>query len=469
MKKLFILFILLRLPYLIAEYPGCIYPDTAGSIDQFFGHPDFSAQLCSTDPTVVLTNHHPVIYTLLFGGTIWLGQAAGNPSAAVFVFVLLQAVIHSWLLARLFMMLRPQRAGKALHLWRACIAFSALFPIYGFWSTLMLKDAFFSLCTIWLLTGLLEIVQSDGHKLNNAAFLLRFFAMSFLFMLSKNQCAYIVLIMILLVVAFYRVWRWRMASVMGAALLAYGLWLHVLLPSLHVALSGRQELHGFMFQQSARYLKEYPADVSASEKAAINAVLPYDSLASLYNPDLQDPVKFHYKVGATDAAFAQYRIAHLRMMLRHPDIAVLSVWQGCNAYFYPSARFPLFFPSLSTETQPLRAVKPLCSPQPSGMMTILSVPVLGLFFDMGLYIPLALLGCLCLLLRRRWNHLLVMLPILISICILIISPENGCFRYVMPILWALPLEALLVFGDLSSHNYELSNGRQKELKGARGR
>ena len=70
-KKLFILLVLVRLPYLLMEYPGCIYPDTAGSIEQFFGYSDFSAQ----KPWRLMLDEHPNLIVLNTFSKAW-GRAA---------------------------------------------------------------------------------------------------------------------------------------------------------------------------------------------------------------------------------------------------------------------------------------------------------------------------------------------------------------------------------------------------------
>ena len=50
-------------------------------------------------------------------------------------------------------------------------------------------------------------------------------------------------------------------------------------------------------QQTARYLKEYPDDVTKEEAKAIDGVMKYDEIADLYNPELSDPVKATYRGG----------------------------------------------------------------------------------------------------------------------------------------------------------------------------
>ena len=78
------------------------------------------------------------------------------------------------------------------------------------------------------------------------------------------------------------------------------------------------------FQQTARYLREYPDDVTASEKKAINRILDYDVLAEKYNPELSDPVKITFRFRdddndpKLDGYMNDYFKAWFAMFRRHP-------------------------------------------------------------------------------------------------------------------------------------------------------
>ena len=89
-----VIFIICRIPYLIAYYPGLMIYDTASSILQFYGYPTFAASL-SNVPGAILTNHHGVLYTLLMGGAVRLGELLGSQNTGFFIYILLQTVLGS--------------------------------------------------------------------------------------------------------------------------------------------------------------------------------------------------------------------------------------------------------------------------------------------------------------------------------------------------------------------------------------
>ena len=58
---------------------------------------------------------------------------------------------------------------------------------------------------------------------------------------------------------------------------------------------GVQEMLSIPFQQTARYVKFHPKDITLSEKAILSKVLNYDKLAKNYNPVSADPVKGYHQ------------------------------------------------------------------------------------------------------------------------------------------------------------------------------
>ncbi len=68
-------------------------------------------------------------------------------------------------------------------------------------------------------------------------------------------------------------------------------------PRLYIGNFPSRVFFSIPMQQTARYLKEYPDDVTKEEAKAIDGVMKYDEIADLYNPELSDPVKATYRGG----------------------------------------------------------------------------------------------------------------------------------------------------------------------------
>lgn len=432
-----LLLFLCRVPFLVEFYPGNFFYDTSSSVEQFFGYKDTHIAYATSDPTIVRSNHHPVIYTVLFGGTIALGNAIGSQNVAMFLFLLLQAGLTAWVVARLLWLARRRTRIPT----GVMIGIYALYPVFGFWSTMMLKDPFFAMATLWLMIPLAAIGITRGRIARRPRFLLSFFLLLLLFELSKNQGVYIAAFIFAYCLVLY--WRqWRVPAVVLSAVLTFQVFVRIVLPACHVAQGGKQELYGFMFQQVALYAREHPNEATPEERAGISRVLPFDTVGAHYVATLQDSVKFRYNVDAASDDYARFFSAYFSLMKKHPETYLKATWANCDAYFHPTGKYVIAGDEFATDIENpdsiIRLKRWLDKPF-IGSEKILHVPIIGLFFDMGFLVPLALLLCLYLIVRRRWHVLLMALPAFLSIGVLVLSPQNGCYRYTMPIVWALPM------------------------------
>ena len=427
-----------RMPFMLLYYPGCFaFPDTESCINHYYGLQDTISRLCGSDCARPLDNHHPIIYTFLYGWTIDLGNLIGSQNVAVFLFLLLQATLHSWPLAQIIVWARRHGAPRWL------LPCYMLFPVFGMWSTLFLKDSFFSLCTSALTLCLLhwgeKLEEGTGQRTSLPLAIATFCSLCF-FKLSKNQCVYIAVLLLIALPWLYGRKCRRLATVTAASIAVFSIF-SINLPRMGVAQSGRQETIGTMLQQTACYARCHPKEISAEERAAIDAVIPFDSLAVCYRAEIQDPVKYRYRRLCSGKERARYYKVWAKMGLRHPECYAKAVWGCCSAYFYPSGKYPLFYPAHQWEaTYPeLFRLEPLLEKVPCGMAQIIKIPIVGWPFDMGFLMPCFVLVMFYLMWRRQRIAVLALFPCLVSVAVLVISPANGIFRYVMPIVWHIPL------------------------------
>ena len=79
--------------YYIAYYPAVLSPDPSNQIKQAFNvrtkYVDYSIQI---DPKVNLTNHHPVLHTLMLGYSVKLGRLLVNDNFGLFIYTFFQGL-----------------------------------------------------------------------------------------------------------------------------------------------------------------------------------------------------------------------------------------------------------------------------------------------------------------------------------------------------------------------------------------
>lgn len=267
---------------------------------------------------------------------------------------------------------------------------------------------------------------------------------------------------------------------LGVTVLAYLLAFQVIYPLAGIA-KEEKEMLSVPFQQTARCLLEHPDDVTDEERAAISAILPYDELASLYNPDLSDPVKesvYDEHGNMTPEQRSDYFSAWLSMGLRHPLTYLRATIANTYAYFYPWEiigedidRPVLHF---YMQGEPINQTFDVHYLMPDELRQAVNdflvaqydVPVLQAIWSPALYIWIFLVLCAYALRSRNYAALIVAIPLLMLLITTLAGPLNGHLRYILPLAAALPLFAGCVVGVSGSRpqvHRTLSSRRNRDV------
>ncbi|OUO87437.1 hypothetical protein B5F44_06500 [Gordonibacter urolithinfaciens] len=451
----FVLMVLCWLPYLLAFLPGSLPWDGVRSMNQFI-----------TDAP--LENHHPVLMNALYAGLMTLGRSLYSDNAGLLLIVLFQYLVCAVSFSLMIRQMIAMRSPRWLVV--ATTAFFCLCPLWGVFAQAAFKDTLFNgvFCLF-----VLEVVKNlNAGTKGLKPHWLTLFAFSLIVCFVRNNGVYIVLPTLLALMLYFalaprkdrkaraRVASSRTSSVLAVASVAVAVAAvffcatKLLWPAMGVETREDKELMSVPFQQTARYLVEHPDDVTESEWAAIDAILPFDELAGLYNPDLSDPVKesMRDEGGIMDAdERAEYFAAWASMGLRHPATYARATLANTYAYFYPGIIigqdidrpvFPLYIQGLpinkefdvwyigSAEVR--EAVEGVLADS-------LDLPVISAVYSPALYVLALLVVAAYALSRKDALTLVVVLPCFVLLLTVLAGPLNGHLRYVLPLAAALPL------------------------------
>lgn len=492
------------LPYFIVYFPGSLPYDAVRSLNQFVaGAP--------------LENHHPVLinmlYAILYRTGTAVGSALGQDLASpispdnlgLFAIVSFQTVVCVLAFSGVVRFVDRSHAPAAFA-W-VTLGFFALFPAWGIFAQNAFKDTLFNgvfslfvLVCGWVLLprtrpavfarqdvrhGRAAGVQLPGktdtatRQSERSLWVLLFFA-GILVCLTRNNGVYLVAPTLLLVCVFAR-GKQAVAVLAGVLVLYVGV-TSLLWPAVGVDMKGNsKEMLSIPFQQTARYVATYPDDVTDEERAAIDAVLPYDQLAELYMPDLSDPVKESFKLnnskieGSTEYAeehpdaLRDYFAAWFSMGLRHPGCYIQATIANTYAYFYPGVLVgneierPILNIGITTGgindgTYQPHFVQPesLILGVANAIYATYDMPIIGWLWSPATYVWALLAACAYIIhgrftlvraqsaaLPRRKKELfaagILAVPLLMLLLTTIAGPLNGHLRYVLPLVAALPI------------------------------
>ena len=521
------------LPYFIVYFPGSLPYDAVRSLNQFVaGAP--------------LENHHPVLINMLYAilyrtGTavgFVLGQDLASPlspdNLGLFAIVSFQTVVCVFAFSGVVRFVDRSHA-PATFAWVA-LGFFALFPAWGIFAQNAFKDTLFNgvfslfvLVCGWVLLpaarpavfarrdvrhGRAAGVQLSGKtdvvtRQSERSLWALLFLVGILVCLTRNNGVYLVAPTLLLVCVFAR-GKQAVAVLAGVLVLYVGV-ISFLWPAIGVDMKGNsKEMLSIPFQQTARYVATYPDDVTDEERAAIDAVLPYDQLAELYMPDLSDPVKESFKLnnskieGSTEYAeehpdaLRDYFAAWFSMGLRHPGCYIQATIANTYAYFYPGILVgneierPILNIGITTGginngTYQPHFVQPesLRSGVADAIYATYDIPVIAWLWSPATYVWALLASCayvihgyFALLHRqgetaaRRKKELfaaaILAVPLLMLLLTTVAGPLNGHLRYVLPLVAALPivLASLAASGRCVRPNEggEMSPGQNGRLR-----
>ena len=441
-KRLFIfsaaMIFLGSLPYLMLYWPGLNIFDTHDQLLQFFGYPSYIGDGSA------LSDHHPVFLAVVYAAFMKLGLLLGDANigqaAYSFFSMLTLALAWAYALCTLYDLGLNKRACL-------CIAgFVALYPVLALYAFNMCKDVSAAPFVLLYACQMVRLHRTDGEAIRDRRFAAQMFLTALLLMLTRKPSMYALAFAAVFLILRYRSVRARLAAVtLGAVLLFQVGYSGILLPALHVIPGETREMLSIPFQMTARYLLTYPDDATQEELDAVARVLDQDSIRN-YDPRLSDPVKDTSNPDMTGEDLAAYVKAWLSMGLRHPGV-YLDAWLNMiYGYFYPSTSNTIVCLTLN-------------SPDQGGMNLEQDARYDDLRLELHDFIYYTLrrlpgAGALFFVNTVSWAFLLLLVYAVLrggvraaapwmfffgTLGICLLSPKSGEIRYLMPILYALPV------------------------------
>lgn len=335
-----VLLFLAWLPYLVLARPFAAGPDTVAQLLWWTGHGAFDPSSKAALAGFAMSDHHPVLDTLLYGCFYDLGAAFGKPAWGLFLLVLLQSAAIAWSLGAALSWARGRGLGAL-----GCTGLfltMALVPAVPIWCAVIVKDMtavpFMVMAARYAIDLAFPTAEDrSGRFRHNLLGYLGSSTAAVLLRRSTNVTILALGVLSLVVLCAAAARRRRHPSpedpraIRGAAallggsvvcvLLATGLNSVVLLPLFHAAPSGPQEMLSIPTQQAVAVLRAHGAAIGDDERRALEAVLPLTEAEEAFNPLSADPVKDLWKRDSTGADRTAFLKTWLGLVARYPGEA----------------------------------------------------------------------------------------------------------------------------------------------------
>ncbi len=322
------------------------------------------------------------------------------------------------------------------------VLFFAFCPVIPYYICIMLKNSMHSIIMLIYIFYYLEITR-DGYELNKKEEVI-YVVLCILLGLTQNTGVYFVLLSSIPLIIKKSVNR---RAFITGAILTFAVMLillpKIIYPALNIFPGGKQEVLGTLFQQTARYVRDYGDEVTEDEIEVISNVVDYNTLVNGFNFDTSDDIKATYNLHAT----RQDTLAYLKVWamegLKHPDAYFRAILPICGKFFAMGYDINIFDHIASDEgifaqisqTRPVEEYTAVTE----NYNYLKGYPGINILFQHALYTLWIPLFCVyATLVREKNKKQTFIVPFIINILFLIVSPM-AYSRYALPMIFGSPI------------------------------
>ncbi len=431
-------------PWLLIYYPGSVNWDMTNQLAEYFGLSNIS-------------NHHPVLSTLIMGTIVEVGEKIHNYNVGAFLYMLFQTILCSLTYAYIIKILKSVGCPKTII--GAAALFYGLLPLWGGCAQFGDKDIVF--CSIFVSFAIINyLVVFEYLDIKNLKVLRFYFLTGLVSCLLRNNVIYIIIISIPFIV--FSVCKGKKLYILKAliVMIVCTMWVNnLVLPHLNIRGASSKEAFSLMFQQTARVVKYDKDKLSEEEYDAINGVLDIETIGEKYIPYLSDPVKATYKIEGAEnekELRSAYLKTWLKMFCKYPKLYVEAALELSSGYYCfipeiideanpaPSERFWHYISGRAAYIEFFGLKFHFSDKWREGLFEYsqdVRNGILGFFYDCAFYTWGYLIAILYLIYKKKIGKIGAIVPILLTIGICCISPANDCFRYFITVSAFFPMLA----------------------------
>lgn len=449
----------LWLPYLLTYWPGLIFGDTLSSLNQIFGAP--------------LSNHHPIVFTLTMKLCIQVASFIGlSRTSGIALYTILQMAFMAICLGYHAVWFIERLGIRKQFVW-LMVAVFGISPYIATYSIALWKDPVFS-CSICIICVILadavlarKVALSQLQKITLCL-------LSLLAMLFRKNGVYIVFALVLLLTAVSIVSRVRKQSYGYASILlplflsltAYLIISGPVYSALHVVPTEKIESLGIPLNQMARVVA-LNGDMSDSDRAYMDSLLPLDQYKDKYRPTCTDLLKWDPEFNS-EPLNNNFWSHWTSMMLRNPKV-YFEAWE-MQTFGY----WAINVPAAAQYTANIHAGVPRNVNLEYGIgydissKNLLSLdsfrnalPLSSYSISGGLVFWILIFACTILILNKKWQWILPVLPLLLLYgTLLVASPIWYWPRYIFAAQLALPVVIALLYRAVITNGAHKSRATQ---------
>lgn len=337
----------------------------------------------------------------------------------------------------------------------SAIMFYGIVPPFGAYAQAVIKDSlFFAVFTLYiaLFTDIcLCRLKMKARICKSKIFFFTLISVAVCHLCRNNGFYMVIPANIALI---FTLVKYRKKYMIVSVILVLVAWIgynNVFLPLSHVEPGSKREMLSIPFQQTARYIKYCPEDITTEEKEDIEKVLDFDYIGENYTPEVSDAVKNTYNEDATQEDLKNYFHTWFRMFLKHPTVYIQAFLANMYGYIYPFSNHNIvstyqFYIKYEPQDDPEKGLNiyyyfdEKVRDGIEGWAELWkTAPGLSQIINPGTttWVLIILVGII--LKNKKWRILPIMVAPLLNVAVCCASPVNGLLRYSWPLAACMPI------------------------------
>lgn len=443
-----IMLFIMWVPMFVISFPGLATGDTTDQLGQFFHTDDCwttdSINLLNED--VYINKHHSVFHTLILGSIFKIGKSLGSFTIGAGIFNSLQFIFVLVVFALVFRYMCKIRVNSLIILFS--ILFIGLNPVVVTYVICAIKDTPSAIFNMLYALFMLDIVRDFDNVYKSKIKILLFLVSILMTLLLRNNGIYTVLLsfpFLFLVYKKNRVHIKKLMFTLMVPLFIFGLYDRVLLPSFDISDGSPREALSIPSLQIARVIRDHEDVFTDKDKENINRLFDFDIMKTFYDPDISDRVKETYNKDANSDDVKAFFGVWFKYLKKYPSIYIESVVNSTYGYFMPGKNVDKIFLSSGWDMRKGAYFDVKSLPIFSSTRTFINqlfyvYYALPIFINSVAYFDLFLLfSGIYIIAKKKYKYLVPLMPLYAVLLSCLASPLNGSFRYILPIIFSVPL------------------------------
>ena len=449
--QVLLLFLCVWIFFLCIQLPINISNDAVDELQQFASH----NQLIKLQ--IPLNNHHPVFDTMIMGVLFKVGQSIHDSFTFGILFIaLVQTVINAASFAFVTYKLFKSEISTLLKYF-----FSIMMLLSPMWlnlNTTIVKDNLL-LTPLILWFYLFSQLIVDRKKVTNVG-LIVFLILSITISLMRPNTFYVVIVSLvsLLLLEGDKFFRFEVVLLSLITIITVSVYNNAL-SGTKIVPAKSVEMMSVPLQQTARVMRYHKVILNKKEQKAIDDIIAPNSIKD-YNPQVSDPIKGSYNWNGKNLDFNKkfkaFLPVWLKLGLKYPktyfEATYANIFGYINIVHRDSGQGEVLFTNYGAVSQVTNSFNlkndymsqkqvNIKNNRAHQFIKILNAPIINIYQNMGLWswflIYVFITGLFHFKLHKR--EMVLVLPSLLTLGTLLLSPVNGLNRYYIPIFLMLPI------------------------------